>query len=69
MSNKNRTTAAADQAPADPQAGGCYLRNPDGSLVTVHQTAPAVGRAQRAQAQDLVADTAGSGTTPTTSQE
>lgn len=50
----------------DPPSGGRYLRNPDGTLTPVQQTAPAQGRAQRTQetpeSQDPAADPVSAGT-------
>jgi hypothetical protein len=45
----------------DPQAGGRYERNADGSLKQIHKTEPAVPRAQRGTAQPTNPEPAGTG--------
>lgn len=55
-------SAEAVQLP-EPQAGGRYVRNTDGTLTTVHVTDPGVGRAGRTQ--EPASDAAPANTTET----
>lgn len=42
--------ATQPAAPADPAQGGRYVRNTNGTLTCIHETAPAVSRAAASQA-------------------
>lgn len=47
MFRSNKPDAAAPVAPVDPQAGGSYVRNADGTLTQVQQTQDGRRRAKR----------------------
>jgi len=62
MNFKNKPAAPADQALAEPSAGGSYLRNADGSLTLVERTEPVHGRVQASR--EALAQRMGEGAQP-----
>lgn len=51
LQDQTNTTAAEEKAPDEPQGGGRYVRNGDGSLTQTHATEPSAGRVKRDQAE------------------